>query len=94
MDSSMKKIVTEQNRDDIDFEDTIENLISMLQKLSREGWTDIVSQWHGEYKTYNFSKKRLETDYEFKSRIKHEEDLKQNRRKQYEALKKEFGEKP
>jgi hypothetical protein len=88
----MKKIVTEKGRDDIDFEDTIENLISMLQQLSKEGWTDIVANWYGEYKVYNTSKKRLETDYEYKSRIEHEADLKQNRRKQYEALKKEFGE--
>ena len=88
----MKKIVTQKGREDIDFEDSIDNVISMLQKYKEEGWIDIVSNWYGEYKTYDVSKKRLETDYEYKSRIEHEENLKQNRRKQYEALKKEFGE--
>ena len=88
----MKKIVTQKGREDIDFEDSIDNVISMLQKYKEEGWIDIVADWYGEYKSYNVSKKRLETDHEYETRIKSEEDLKQNRRKQYEALKKEFGE--
>ena len=82
---------TEKDDHTIDFEGSIDNVISMLQEYKTEGWTDIVCEYHGDYKEQYVSRQRLETDKEYNARIKLEEKFKETRRKQYEDLKKEFG---
>ena len=87
----MKKMITEKDYYIIDFEASIDSVISMLQKSKEEGWTDITCNDYEDYKKYYLSKERLETDEEYNARIKLEEQNKTYRRKCYEDLKKEFG---
>lgn len=88
----MKKMVTEKYTGlDIDLDGSIDDAISLLQKYKEEGWTDIDTDWYGEYRCYHFTKKRLETDIEYDLRIEAEKSSKEQRRKYYEQLKKEFG---
>jgi hypothetical protein len=83
MDNNMKKMRTERNYHRIDFEKSIDSVISMLQKYKEEGWTDITCDYYGpDDREFHVSKERLETD---------EEQNKTYRRKCYEDLKKEFG---
>jgi hypothetical protein len=85
----MKKIVTEIGRKDIDFEDSIDNVISMLQRYKEEGWTNITCEYIYDTKIYHFCKQRHETDNEYNERILLEESIREYRRKHYEDLKKE-----
>lgn len=87
----MKKMITEKDYDTIDFEKSIDSVISMLQKAKVEGWTDIYCDYSYNTVSYNFCKRRIETDKEYNARILEEETSKEYRRKQYEDLKKEFG---
>ena len=87
----MKKMITEKDYHTIDFEESIDNIISMLQKSKEKGWTDIYCDYSYNTVSYNFCKQRIETDNEYNHRILQEETSKQNRRKHYEDLKKEFG---
>jgi len=88
----MKKMRTERNYHRIDFEKSIDSVISMLQKYKEEGWTDITCDYYGpDDREFHVSKERLETDEEYNTRIKLEEQNKTYRRKCYEDLKKEFG---
>ena len=76
----------------IDFEGSIDEAISMLLNKKQEGWTDIGTKYTRDYVEYFCYKYRPETDDEYNARLKAIEDQKNNRRKQYEELKKEFGE--
>jgi hypothetical protein len=74
-----------------EFDGSIDKLIFILQKCKEEGWEYIDYDYSGGEKEYYLYKTRLETDEEYEKRMKHEEQQKENRRKQFEQLKKEFG---
>jgi len=87
--------VISDNIDKCDFDNTIDKVISMLEKHKRDGWEgiDIMSSYDGyDFQLYKY---RPENDEEYNKRIqlqkKWEEEKKENRRKQYEELKGEFG---
>ena len=84
-----------------DFEGSLESIISDLQSALNNGWEGIdmeVEQWSQEHEVPYLYKHRPETDKEYAKRMKLLEKLKENdikakerRRKEYEKLKKEFG---
>ena len=90
-------IVREKGRWPIDFEMSIKDVIDMLQKAADQGWTDIDREFYGssEDSDYWTIRHRPETDEEYNSRIEKfnraKEISKESRRKDYEQLKKEFG---
>jgi hypothetical protein len=93
----MERLIIRQEGKEIHFEMSIKEAIDMLQKYADEGWTDIEEKFyhytdHSDYCLINL---RPETDEEYESRLKiieqSEEIAKEQRRKQYEELKKEFG---
>ena len=77
------------------FYGSLDSLISALQTLKEKGWEKIDYEYHygydGEEKVYYVCRTRLETDEEYAKRMKIEENNKEYRRKQYEQLRKEFG---
>ncbi len=87
----MEKINIPVKGDEIDIEGSIDEAIIMLQKYKDEGWTEIDTEYYGDYSYYFLRKHRLETDQEYTIRMKRVEDQKQARRREYEKLKKEFG---
>ena len=75
-----------------DFYGSLDNIIATLQKCKKEGWEGIDYDYDYEVgKEYHLYRTRIETDEEYKKRMKEEEQRKENRRMQYEKLKKEFG---
>ena len=83
-----------------DFEGSLVDIISKLQSALDEGWEGIDMEYEGYegYQEYYFYKHRPETDKEYAKRMKLLEKekaeklkAKERRRKQYEKLKKEFG---
>ena len=63
-----------------------------LYSFKKDGWEGIDYDYcEGERKYYLYQT-RIENDEEYEKRVKQEEQRKENRRKQYEQLKKEFGE--
>lgn len=74
-----------------ELEGNLDDVISQLQTWKEEGWEGLDVDYYYESTTYNLYKSRLETDAEYQRRIQQEEHYKENRRKQYEQLKKEFG---
>ena len=80
------------------FEGSLENIIAMLQDFKNEGkWEGIELDEYYESCSYQLYKYREETDYEYEMRMKEIEKKnlqkvkeKENRRKQYEKLRKEF----
>ena len=73
------------------FYGSLDSLISALQTLKEKGWEEIDYEYYGEEKEYYVYRTRLETDEEYTKRMKIEEKNKAYRRKQYEQLRKEFG---
>ena len=74
-----------------EFSDSIDNLISVLQECKKDGWEGIDYDYcEGERKYYLYQT-RIENDEEYEKRMKDEEQRKENRRMQYEKLKKEFA---
>ena len=83
-----------------EFEGSLVDIISQLQSALDEGWEGIDMEYEGYegYQEYYFYKHRPETDKEYAKRMKLLEKekaeklkAKERRRKQYEKLKKEFG---
>jgi hypothetical protein len=85
-----------------DLEDTLDGVIESLLEYKKEGWEgfDVVPEdRYSDDKYLKLYKFREETDEEYQERLKVEEEIKidlerqkEKRRKQYEKLKKEFGE--
>ena len=82
------------------FEGPLVDTISKLQSALDEGWEgiDMEYDYYDEYQEYYLYKHRLETDKEYAKRMKELEKkkaaelkAKERRRKEYEKLKKEFG---
>ena len=74
------------------FDGKLDYIISVLQKCKEDGWEGIDYDYDDGEKEYYVYKTRLETDEEYEKRMELEEQLKENRRIQYDQLKKEFGE--
>lgn len=84
-----------------DFEGSLESIISQLQSELDKGWEGIymeVEQWSQEHEVPYLYKHRPENDKEYAKRMKLLEKekaeklkAKERRRKEYERLKKEFG---
>ena len=87
-----------------DFEGSLESIISSLQSELDDGWEGIETEYERDYGDCHdhevpyLYKHRPETDKEYAKRMKllekeKEEELKakERRRKEYEKLKKEFG---
>jgi hypothetical protein len=74
------------------FDGKLDYIISVLQKCKEDGWEGIDYDYYDGEKEYYVYKTRLETDEEYEKRMELEEQRKENRRIQYEQLKKEFGE--
>lgn len=76
------------------FEGTIDDMIAQLLKLKEEGWELIDGNYFVDSYAYVFIKHRPETFDEYSNRIRTEERNEQlmleQRRKQYEELKREF----
>lgn len=76
----------------------ISDFIKKLQKLQSEGWKKVeIDKENYEYDSNDYYylkvlKTRLETDDEYDKRISRENEWKENRKRAYEQLKKEFGE--
>lgn len=70
----------------------IDDIISTLQKCKEDGWEGIDYDYYDGGREYYVYRTRIETDEEYEKRVGVEEQWKENRRKQYEQLKKEFGE--
>jgi hypothetical protein len=84
-----------------EFEGTIEEIISILQECKEKGYEGVeaVSRGYDGAVDYYFYKFREENDQEYEQRMgdiefleKRELKEKEKRRKEYEKLKKEFGE--
>lgn len=91
-----KKQIRETKRIDLsDFEAKIDDMISQLQDWKNDGWEGLECDYHYESTFYELYKHRLETDGEYNLRMCHEKLMKERaeaqRRKQYEQLKREFG---
>lgn len=69
----------------------IDDIISTLQKCKEDGWEGIDYDYYDGGREYYVYRTRIETDEEYEKRVGVEEQWKENRRKQYEQLKKEFG---
>ena len=77
----------------VEFDLPLDILISDLQKCKEGGWEGITYEYdYDNTKEYYVYKTRLETDEEYNLRMSEEESWKEYRRRQYEKLKKEFGE--
>jgi len=83
-----------------EFEGSLVDIISKLQSALDEGWEGIDMEYEGYegFQEYYFYKHRPETDKEYAKRMKEREKkkaaelkAKERRRKEYEKLKKEFG---
>lgn len=78
-----------------EFEGKIDDMISQLQDWKNEGWEGLDSDYDCDVKYYELYKHRLETDEEYNLRMFQEQRAKEHaeaqRRKQYEELRKEFG---
>jgi hypothetical protein len=71
---------------------SIGSLIFVLQKFKKDGWEGIDYDYSYDIqKEYYVCRTRLETDEEYAKRMEIEENQKDYRLKQYEQLKKEFG---
>jgi hypothetical protein len=90
-----ERIKTQEKKDFYwygDFSTSIDNLISVLQECKKDGWEGIDYDYdYNGGKEYYLYRTRIETDEEYEKRMKEEEQRKENRRMQYEKLKKEFG---
>lgn len=87
-----------------DFEGSLESIISQLQSELDKGWEGIETKYERDYgdchdhEVFYLYKHRPETDKEYEKRMKLLEKekaeklkAKERRRKEYEKLKKEFG---
>ena len=78
-----------------DFEGKIDDMISQLQDWKNEGWEGLDSDYVYDVNCYELYRNRLETDEEYNERMSQEKLIKERdeakRRKQYEQLRKEFG---
>ena len=76
-------------------EGNIDDMISQLQDWKNEGWEGLDSDYVYDVNCYKLYRNRLETDEEYKIRMFQEQRAKERaeaqRRKQYEELKREFG---
>lgn len=72
---------------------SIDSLISTLQILKEKGWEkiDYEYEYYDGGREYYAYRTRFETDEEYAKRMGLEADSKNQRRKQYEQLRKEFG---
>jgi len=83
-----------------DFDGPLESIIASLQKDLDDGWEGIEEYWeqYSDHSVPYLYKHREETDKEYAKRMKEREKkkaaelkAKERRRKEYEKLKKEFG---
>lgn len=78
-----------------DLEGTFEEVMTKLQNWKNEGWEGLECNYHYEGTYYVLYRNRLETDEEYNLRMFQEQRAKERaeakRRKQYEQLKREFG---
>lgn len=78
-----------------DFEGKIDDMISQLQDWKNDEWEGLDSDYGYEISCYELYRNRLETDEEYNERMSQEKLIKERdeakRRKQYEQLRKEFG---
>ena len=92
----MERREIRKNGYSLDFEGPLDDIINILLKAKEEGWNGIEQKYYRGDREYIVYQSRLETDEEYNSRIekiqKMEERAKEERRKEYEQLKKEFGE--
>jgi hypothetical protein len=80
-----------------DLEGTLEEVMTKLQDWKNEGWEGL--EWSCDYQFdstyYELYRNRLETDREYNLRMSNEKLMEEraeaHRRKQYEELRKEFG---
>jgi hypothetical protein len=91
-----KKQIRETKRIDLsDLEGKIDDMISQLQDWKNDGWEGLECDYYYESTVYELYKHRLETDEQYNLRMSHEKLMKERaeaqRRKQYEQLKREFG---
>ena len=76
----------------------LSDFIKNLQELHSEGWETVEIDKenypydNNDYYYLKVSKTRLENDEEYNKRIDEENEWKENRKREYEQLKKEFGE--
>ena len=81
--------------DSYSFEGKLEDIIEMLQDWKKEGkWEGIEIDYYEDGNSYQLYKHREETLVEVVRRAQAEEYDKETRRKQYEKLRKEFGDTP
>ena len=76
------------------FEGKLEEIIEMLQDWKEAGWAGIEIDYYEDGNHYQLYKHREETLVEVVRRTQAEEYDKETRRKQYEKLRKEFGDTP
>lgn len=69
---------------------TLDEVIEELKTFRGEGWEEWSIEAYDHYAEIVLFRKRLETEEEVTRRLLREEASKQYRRKQYEALRKEF----
>lgn len=78
-----------------ELEGTLEEVMSKIQDWKNEGWEGLECDYQYESTYYELYKNRLETDEEYNLRMFQEQRAKERaeaqRRKQYEQLKREFG---
>lgn len=78
-----------------DLEGTFEEVMTKLQNWKNEGWEGLECDYCYESTSYELYRNRLETDEEYNHRMSNEKLMKERdeaqRRKQYEQLKREFG---
>ena len=91
-----KKQIRETKRIDLsDLEGKIDDMISQLQDWKNDGWEGLEIYYDYDNTSYHLYKDRLETDEEYNHRMSNEKLMKERaeaqRRKQYEQLKREFG---
>ena len=88
-----ERITIKERKDFYLFAGKIDDIISTLQKCKEDGWEGIDYDYnYDNQREYYVYKTRLENDEEYEKRMELEEQRKENRRIQYEQLKKEFGE--
>lgn len=69
---------------------TLDEVIEELKTLRGEGWEEWRIESYEYYSEIVLSRKRLETEEEVAMRLHREEASKEHRRRQYEALRREF----
>lgn len=69
---------------------TLDEVVEQIQHLKNEGWETWNVEPYEYYAEIQLSCKCMETEEEVASRLRREQSHKENRRRKYEELKKEF----